>query len=347
MGFCGLRRNESGRLISLSTAEQGVYYAYDDPHITNCCATLFCPAGTGFRYPRFAYERGPELGYENLAIFLHGCNFNCLYCQNLSHKKIAKAPVHSVDELVKRTLANPRISCWCFFGGSPEPQLPFAINASQKALAALKGRRMLRICFEWNGCGHPELVRRAARMAHESGGNVKFDLKALDDNLSLALSGTSSRLAYENFERVATEFRSTGDHPPSLYATTLLVPGYVDEEEFVGIAKFIADIDSGIPYSLPSLLMKTAGGRFRQARSTRQFHSQKVQCRSIRWSSSTLTSRKFTYGVSNPSSLTEQEESNPSDLQTLWRGFRAPPIASLPRLRSAQNLSQSFRRSGR
>ncbi len=37
---------------------------------------------------------------------------------------------------------------------------------------------------------------------------------------------------------------------PFLTSTTLLVPGYVDEAEVRGIARFIASINPEIPYSL-------------------------------------------------------------------------------------------------
>ncbi|MBW1816738.1 MAG: radical SAM protein, partial [Deltaproteobacteria bacterium] len=38
--------------------------------------------------------------------------------------------------------------------------------------------------------------------------------------------------------------------PPFLVASTLLVPGYVDEKEVSGIAGFIAGLDPDIPYRL-------------------------------------------------------------------------------------------------
>lgn len=38
--------------------------------------------------------------------------------------------------------------------------------------------------------------------------------------------------------------------PPLLIASTLLVPGYIDEEEIRSLARFIASIDPEIPYSL-------------------------------------------------------------------------------------------------
>ncbi len=60
-----------------------------------------------------------------------------------------------------------------------------------------------------------------------SGGIIKFDLKAFDSNLSIALSGVPNSRAYENFERIAAEFFEKLA-PPVLTATTLLVPFYVD-----------------------------------------------------------------------------------------------------------------------
>jgi pyruvate formate lyase activating enzyme len=249
-GYCGLRRNVGGRLLSAISTEKAYLHAYLDPQVTNCCAAWFCPAGTGAGYPKYAYCSGPERGYYNLALFFYGCNFNCLFCQNVSHKELSLAEETTADELVNATVNNNRISCWCFFGGSPEPQLPFAINASRKMLKALPADRILRVCFEWNGCGNTRLVERAAEIALKSGGNLKFDLKCLNPTLSLALSGVENSQAYSNFKMIYDKFYNQRPALPVLTATTLLVPGYTDEEEVMGIASFIANIDDTIPYSL-------------------------------------------------------------------------------------------------
>jgi pyruvate formate lyase activating enzyme len=114
---------------------------------------------------------------------------------------------------------------------------------------AQKLSREMRICWEWNGCGEPELVRRAAELSLRSGGVVKFDLKAWNERLSLALSGVPNQRAFENFEMIAKEYLPQAKHH-LLTATTLLVPGYVDEDEVRKIAEFIANINLEIPYSL-------------------------------------------------------------------------------------------------
>ncbi|MCR4404949.1 MAG: radical SAM protein [Candidatus Acetothermia bacterium] len=241
-GYCGLRGNRGGKLEQVMDlgCDEALAHTYYDPIPTNCCAAWFCEPCQRARTASSAY---------NLAAFYFGCNFDCLFCQNAHHKYLSGGTKIELEEFVSLAL-RPRVRCICHFGGSPEPQLPFALRASAAALEAARSRgRELRICWEWNGCGHPSLVRRAVELALESGGIIKFDLKAWHERLSLALSGVSNRRAYENFAMIAQEYRPRAKHH-LLTATTLLVPGYVDAEEVGRIAEFIAALDRGIPYSL-------------------------------------------------------------------------------------------------
>lgn len=249
-GYCGLRKNQGNKLVSEVSANTALMYAYYDPHITNCCASWFCPGGTGAGYPKYAVKPGPEKGYANYAVFFYGCNFDCLFCQNPSHKLISQASKINVEEFVNYILNNEYYTCICYFGGSPEPHLPFVINASKKILKEKPKDRIIRICFEWNGCGNPKLVKEVAEIALVSGGIIKFDLKCFSEELSYALSGVSNKMAYKNFEMIAKEFFPKRPELPVLTATTLLVPGYVTADEVEKIAKFIASLNPEIPYSL-------------------------------------------------------------------------------------------------
>jgi len=83
----------------------------------------------------------------------------------------------------------------------------------------------------------------------KSGGCVKFDLKAWDDRLHQALCGVSNKKTLENFGQLSKLIPKRPD-PPFLIASTLLVPGYVDEEEVHDIAQFISSLNPEIPYSL-------------------------------------------------------------------------------------------------
>ena len=248
-GYCGLRTTIKGQLRDLAQTGRALLHSYRDPHVTNCCAAWFCPAGTGCGHPKFALKDGPEYGYSNLAVFFYGCNFDCLFCQNSSHKEFSEVSDIKKEEFADKIRNDRRLTCLCFFGGSPEPQLPFALAVSQDVIEADPGR-VLRVCFEWNGCGNRALVREAAELANRTGGNLKFDMKCFDENLSRALCGVSNRRAFENFEMVAMEFFDRRPNVPNLTATTLLVPGYVDVREVESIAEFIGSINPEIPYSL-------------------------------------------------------------------------------------------------
>ena len=250
-GFCGLRKVRERKLISLTDANKGVIHSYKDPHITNCCAAWFCSGGTGVGHPKYSYSDGkPEYNYSNLAVFLYGCNFDCLFCQNSSHKNIEESEIIESNEFVNKVLSDKKYSCICYFGGSPEPQLPFVNNVSRKIIEAKESNRIIRICYEWNGCGNPSLVKDAAETSMMSGGNMKFDLKCFDPALSTALSGVSNERAYKNFEMIARDFYEKRSDLPILTATTLLVPHYVDVDEVDSIARFIAELNPEIPYSL-------------------------------------------------------------------------------------------------
>ena len=231
-GYCGLRRAEGGRLIHIAgVPERGFLHWYRDPLPTNCVADWVCP-GHGMR------------GYHNLAVFYASCSLNCLYCQNWHYLEMRPSGrwVISADELAG--VADERTYCVCYFGGDPSSQMPHALASAHKL--AEKG---VVVCWETSGQANPKLMRRAVQLSLETGGIVKFDLKAFDEKLHIALTGFSNRATLENFRMAAERFDERPD-PPLVVASTLLVPGYVDADEVYRIASFIASIDPRIPYSL-------------------------------------------------------------------------------------------------
>jgi pyruvate formate lyase activating enzyme len=119
---------------------------------------------------------------------------------------------------------------------------------SKKALERAKGR-ILRICWETNGSMNPALLERIVKLSLISGGCIKFDIKAWDDYLHKALCGVSNDRTKKNFEWVA-KWIGKRPEPPLLIASTLLVPGYIDEQEIRNISRWIASLNPDIPYSL-------------------------------------------------------------------------------------------------
>lgn len=248
-GYCGVRENRDGRIRQWMNA--GSVSWYFDSLPTNCVADWVCPGGTEAGYPDYSYTQGPEFGYKNLAVFYEACNFDCLFCQNWHFRLQSRGgELHSARELANSV--DHRTSCVCFFGGDPTPQLPHAIRASTLAMREANSSptpRILRICWETNGGMHPFLARKMMDISLRTGGCVKFDLKAMNERINIALCGVSNKTTLENFRMLSSFFEKRPD-PPPLVASTLLVPGYVDEEEVAAIARFIAGLNPEIPYSL-------------------------------------------------------------------------------------------------
>ena len=231
-GYCGIRRVQDGYLVhDAGTPQRGLLHWYRDPLPTNCVADWVCE---GSNHP----------GYHNLAVFYKSCTANCLFCQNW-HFRESSCKIDdmlSAEELASQV--NPRTFCVCYFGGDPSSQMPHALAASKRL-----AERGVRICWETNGLMNPKLLNAAVKYSYSSGGCIKFDIKAYDDEVHKALTGVSNRRVMENFTLAASEFNKR-PNPPLVIASTLLVPGYVDAEQVAKIAVFIASINPGIPYSL-------------------------------------------------------------------------------------------------
>jgi len=241
-GYCGLRAARSGRLIHLAgTPARGLLHWYRDPLPTNCVADWVCDG----------HLHG---GCHNLAVFYSSCTADCLFCQNWQFRTARPATDETLSAADLAGLANSRTFCVCYFGGDPSSQILHALSASR--LFAAKG---VRICWETNGMMHPRLLDLAVQLAIETGGCIKFDLKAFDEGIHVGLTGVSGQRPRENFARAAKRAKERPD-PPLVIASTLLVPGYVEAGEVGALARFIASVDPTTPYSLlafaPNFLMK-------------------------------------------------------------------------------------------
>ena len=246
VGYCGVRRNEEGQIRG-GDADAGAVQWYYDPLPTNCVADWVCPASTAAGYPDFTDTRGPEAGYCNLAVFYEACSFDCLYCQNWHFRQHSvTGPRRSASDLA--AAAGEQTRCICFFGGDPTCQVAHALAAAREARKHRPGR-ILRICWETNGSMARRHLDEMAEISLESGGCMKFDLKAWDDSLHRALCGVSNRRTLANFEHASGWIARRPD-PPLLVASTLLVPGYVDAPQVSRIAEFLARLDENIPYAL-------------------------------------------------------------------------------------------------
>jgi len=245
-GYCGIRRGDDGSVVQ-STRGAVLQWYYDELP-TNCVAEFVCPAGTICGNPRDSRSKKSDFGHKNLSVFYGACNFSCLFCQNWHFRRLTKArsPVVSAKRLAAK--ADRKTACVCYFGGDPVPQVEHAIETSR---IITERSDKVRICFETNGSMNRRYLREIAGLSYESGGCIKFDLKAWNVRLNRALCGTDNRWTLNNFRWLSDYSSKLGDRgTPFLVASTLLVPGYVEEEEIADLAGFIASLDENIPYSL-------------------------------------------------------------------------------------------------
>jgi len=249
-GFCGLRKNHKGKIYYLNHNKKDCAVGdwYNDALPTNCVADWVCPGCSAAGFPNYSYAPEAEYGYNNLAVFLGACSLDCLFCQNWHFREMAETldPVKTVDELIDAI--DRRTSCICFFGGDPSVQMEFALQAAEKALESRKNR-IFRICWETNGTMNEVFLKKAVELSLQSGGCIKFDLKALDDSLYFALTGGSNKNTLSNF-KIASSYIEKRKDPPLVIASTLLVPGYIDEAEIKNISRFIYQCNPDIPYKL-------------------------------------------------------------------------------------------------
>ncbi len=243
VGYCGLRFGEGGSIKSKVGSDRGKVSWYLDALPTNCVADWVCAGGSEAGYPAYSHCKGPEYGYYNLAVFYEACSFNCLFCQNW-HFRYQRGGDHSPDEVARSI--NQRVSCVCFFGGDPGPQIVHALSVAE---IARKKNRIMRICWETNGNISPRYLDAMVDVSIKSGGTIKVDLKAWSEPLNIALCGISNKRTIEVVKQLLLLSKKRKD-PPLLVISTLLVPGYVDAEEVGAIASFIAGIDRDVPYAL-------------------------------------------------------------------------------------------------
>jgi pyruvate formate lyase activating enzyme len=84
--------------------------------------------------------------------------------------------------------------------------------------------------------------------ALKSNGCIKIDFKTFSENLNRALCGASNKNTKHSIQLVA-ESMSKREKPPLLIVSTLLIPGYIDEQELTHMAEFIGEVDTSIPWS--------------------------------------------------------------------------------------------------
>jgi pyruvate formate lyase activating enzyme len=185
---------------------------------------------------------------QSYTIFMAGCNFKCLNCQNYSiahypdtktvirgyvnPKELAKESINAINSSMGQFIGADRIF---FSGGEPTIHLPYIEKIVEEAR---KIDPETKINFDTNGFLTMKSLKRVLKFTT----SITFDIKAYNDDVHKALTGAPSEPVLRNAEYIAKHARD------KLWEYRILViPGIVDVEEIKAICEFMASIDPTLP----------------------------------------------------------------------------------------------------
>lgn len=184
---------------------------------------------------------------ESYTVFMAGCNYKCLNCQNwtiaqlpdngylprrfIPAKELARECVDRLDAPAAKLMGADRIF---FSGGEPTIHLPYV----EKVVAeARKSSPDLKVNFDTNGYLTDNSLRKVLQFTT----SITFDIKAFNDEVHLALTGASSKPVLRNAEYIG---RFAKD---KLWEYRILVIPEINEAEIEPLCGFIADINADLP----------------------------------------------------------------------------------------------------
>ena len=218
-GLCGVRENRAGTLISL------VY----NKIIAGHCDPIE-------KKPLFHFYPGTS----SYSIATVGCNFKCGFCQNADISQMPQDQNRimgedmSPERVVKLALESRAVSISYTY---TEPTIYFETALDTARLAASK---RIKNVFVSNGYMTRECLQEIYPDLHAA--NV--DLKAFNERFYKDQCGAKLKPVLKTIETM----KEMGIW---LEVTTLLIPGLNDSfEELRDLARFLADIDPGIPWHI-------------------------------------------------------------------------------------------------
>jgi pyruvate formate lyase activating enzyme len=184
---------------------------------------------------------------SSYTVFLAGCNFKCLNCQNWSiscypdieagvrgYVDPAALAAECVDRLFSLEGALIGADRIFFSGGAADIHLPYVEEVVRQARLL---RPETKVNFDTNGYLIEESLERLLAFTT----SVTFDIKAFDDEVHRALTGASVVPVLRNAELIGWE------HADQLWEYRVLVIPEITDTQVRPICDFIASIDRALP----------------------------------------------------------------------------------------------------
>lgn len=166
--------------------------------------------------------------FRRATLYNYGCNLDCAWC---SYKlKDNPQPVRFLGlEMVKEILRELDIDRVHFVGGEPMscPDLPGIAEFAHNKLGV------------FTKIGHST----GFNMPPDNIDAISISIKTLSDDIHKKYTGVSNT-------RILNNFKAMYERGMEVDASSVQIPGLVDKDEIERIARFIAGIDTGIPYHI-------------------------------------------------------------------------------------------------
>ncbi len=184
---------------------------------------------------------------ESYTVFMAGCNFKCLHCQNwtisqypdnkvkqigtIEPAELAEECIRQLNSIHGKAMRADRIF---FSGGEPTIHLPYI---EKVVTDARKIEPEIKVNFDTNGYMTEKSLQRILDLTT----SITYDLKAYQDETHLALTGASATHVLRNAEFIARHAKD------KLWEYRIVVIPKINEDEIQLLAEFIAAIDSTLP----------------------------------------------------------------------------------------------------
>lgn len=215
-GFCRVRKNISGKLISLVYGK-----------------TLTLTVDPIEKKPLFHFKPGSQ----SVGVSTYGCNFRCLHCQNFhisqmfDEKAIEAVPYTSPEQIVERTLSES-VEGIAYTYTEPTIFTEYALDTMK--LAKKKG-----LYNVWVSNGYMSRECADAVIPHLDAINI--DLKGGEKFYKEVCGNVLREKILENIKY----FHEKGIH---VEVTNLIVPGHNDgEKDFKEVSEFIHSLSPEMP----------------------------------------------------------------------------------------------------
>ena len=168
---------------------------------------------------------------ESCSLYFIGCNFRCLCCywrQIYGRVNVSKLKFACMEEVIS-LLQKAKPKSVSILSGDPIPSPDYS-----RLPEVLKEKIGCKVRLLTNGYILPDL---------DGVTHVSMSIKAVSDELHEKYTGKSNKKCLENFMLINKE-------GIELSASSVLIPGLIEEDEIERIAKFIASVDKEIPFRI-------------------------------------------------------------------------------------------------